>query len=198
MKLLRVIAMLLQKMTSSVMHTTTSPTVRTQHSSSKALHNNSITTTTLISYVVYAVLDIYGLWFITALYILFLLDSNGSLADVALQLQEMFEEAVAEYLKTISLNDQHQLAYYNLGYIYFNNLKRSQEGVKMLKKCLEIDPTDVDAQINMALAFNDLGMIDDVIKSYKYIIQHNDKSVMAHFNLGMCDWMLVQILYLIL
>jgi tetratricopeptide (TPR) repeat protein len=111
----------------------------------------------------------------------------GSLADVALQLQEMFEEAVAEYLKTISLNDQHQLAYYNLGYIYFNNLKRSQEGVKMLKKCLEIDPTDVDAQINMALAFNDLGMIDDVIKSYKYIIQHNDKSVMAHFNLGMCD-----------
>lgn len=92
---------------------------------------------------------------------------------------------MAEYLKTIALNDQHQLAYYNLGYIYFNNLKRSREGVKMLKKCLEIDPTDVDAQINMALAFNDLGMIDDVIKSYQYIIQHNDKSVMAHFNLGM-------------
>ena len=104
----------------------------------------------------------------------------------ALQLTELFDEAVAEYLKTISLNDQHQLAYYNLGYIYFNNLKRAQEGVKMLKKCLEIDPTDVDAQINMALAFNDLGMIDDVIRSYKYIIQHNDKSVMAHFNLGEC------------
>lgn len=57
----------------------------------------------------------------------------------------------------------------------------------MLKKCLEIDPTDVDAQINMALAFNDLGMIDDVIKSYNYIIEHNSKSVMAHFNLGKRD-----------
>jgi tetratricopeptide (TPR) repeat protein len=100
----------------------------------------------------------------------------------------MYEEAVAEYKQTISLNDQHQLAYYNLGYIYFNNLKCPQEGVQMLKKCLEIDPTDVDAQINMALAFNDLGMIDDVIKSYKYIIEHNSKSVMAHFNLGMIRW----------
>lgn len=97
----------------------------------------------------------------------------------------MFEEAVGEYKITISLNNRHQLAYYNLGYIYFNNLKQSQEGVKMLQKCLEIDPTDVDAQINMALAFNDLGMIDDVIKSYKYIIEHNEKSVMAHFNLGL-------------
>lgn len=102
----------------------------------------------------------------------------------ALQLSEMFEEAVSEYKQTIALNKQHQLAYYNLGYIYFNNLKQAQEGVKMLQKCLEIDPNDVDAQINMALAFNDLGRIDDVIKSYKYIIEHNDKSVMAHFNLG--------------
>lgn len=97
----------------------------------------------------------------------------------------MFEEAVEEYKQTIALNDRHQLAYYNLGYIYFNNLKQAKEGVQMLQKCLEIDPTDVDAQINMALAFNDMGMIDDVIKSYQYIIEHNQKSVMAHFNLGM-------------
>ena len=103
---------------------------------------------------------------------------------LALQLLERFQEAIEEYKKTIDINDQHQLAYYNLGYIYFNNLKQPREGVKMLKKCLEIDPTDVDAQINMALAFNDIGMIDDVIKSYKYIIAHNSKSVMAHFNLG--------------
>ena len=104
--------------------------------------------------------------------------------NVALQRCERFEEAVTEYEKTIALDDQHQLAYYNLGYIFFNNIKRPKDGVTMLKKSLEIDPDDVDAQINMALAFNDLGMIEDAIKSYQYIIARNNKSVMAHFNLG--------------
>eukprot|EP00602_Paraphysomonas_sp_CaronLab_P006514 CAMPEP_0185033160 /NCGR_PEP_ID=MMETSP1103-20130426/21884_1 /TAXON_ID=36769 /ORGANISM="Paraphysomonas bandaiensis, Strain Caron Lab Isolate" /LENGTH=239 /DNA_ID=CAMNT_0027569335 /DNA_START=226 /DNA_END=945 /DNA_ORIENTATION=- len=110
-------------------------------------------------------------------------DAQYNLAN-ALQLLGRIEEAEIEYKKTIDLNPSHQLAYYNLGYIYFNDLKDPWKGIEMLKKSLEIDPTDVDAQINMALALNDLGMIDDVINCYQYIIEHNKGCVMAHFNLG--------------
>jgi tetratricopeptide (TPR) repeat protein len=110
-------------------------------------------------------------------------DAQYNLAN-ALQLAGRVNEAEAEYRKTISLNPRHQLAYYNLGYIYFNDLKDPWKGIEMLKKSLEIDPTDIDAQINMALALNDLGLIDDVIKCYQYIIEHNGTCVMAHFNLG--------------
>lgn len=110
-------------------------------------------------------------------------DAQYNLAN-ALQLAGHFKEAEVEYLKTISLNPQHQLAYYNLGYIYFNDMQDPWRGIAMLKKSLEIDPTDIDAQINMALALNDLGLTEDVIKCYQYIIEHNSTCVMAHFNLG--------------
>jgi protein O-GlcNAc transferase len=110
-------------------------------------------------------------------------DAQYNLAN-ALQLAGRIVEAEQEYLRTIALNPHHQLAYYNLGYVYFNDLKDPWKGIEMLKKSLEIDPSDVDAQINMALALNDLGMLDDVIKCYEYIIEHNPSCVMAHFNLG--------------
>lgn len=110
-------------------------------------------------------------------------DAQYNLAN-ALQLSGRIREAEEEYKKTINLNPHHQLAYYNLGYLYFNDLKDPWKGIEMLKKSLEIDPNDVDAQINMALALNDLGMLDDVIKCYRYIIEHNSNCVMAHFNLG--------------
>jgi len=110
-------------------------------------------------------------------------DAQYNLAN-ALQLSGRVKEAEVEYKKTIALNPTHQLAYYNLGYIYFNDLKDPWKGIEMLKKSLEIDPSDVDAQINMALALNDLGMLDDVINCYQYIIEHNKGCVMAHFNLG--------------
>lgn len=110
-------------------------------------------------------------------------DAQYNLAN-ALQLSGRIKEAEEEYKKTIILNPNHQLAYYNLGYLYFNDLKDPWKGIEMLKKSLEIDPTDVDAQINMALALNDLGMLDDVIKCYRYIIEHNSNCVMAYFNLG--------------
>jgi protein O-GlcNAc transferase len=110
-------------------------------------------------------------------------DAQYNLAN-ALQLAGRIEEAEQEYLRTIALNPRHQLAYYNLGYVYFNDLKDPWKGIEMLKKSLEIDPSDVDAQINMALALNDLGMLDDVIRCYEYIIEHNAGCVMAHFNLG--------------
>lgn len=110
-------------------------------------------------------------------------DAQYNLAN-ALQLSGRIVEAEHEYLKTITLNPRHQLAYYNLGYLYFNDLKDPWKGIEMLKKSLEIDPNDVDAQINMALALNDLGMLDDVIKCYQYIIEHNSNCVMAYFNLG--------------
>lgn len=110
-------------------------------------------------------------------------DAQYNLAN-ALQLSGQFEDAEQEYLKTIALDPHHQLAYYNLGYLYFNDLKDPWKGIAMLKKSLEIDPRDVDAQINMALALNDLGMLEDVIKCYQYIIEHNSDCVMAYFNLG--------------
>jgi tetratricopeptide (TPR) repeat protein len=110
-------------------------------------------------------------------------DAQYNLAN-ALQLSGRITDAEIEYIKTIALNPRHQLAYYNLGYIYFNDLKDPWKGIEMLKKSLEIDPTDVDAQINMALALNDLGMINDVINCYRYIIERNKSCVMAYFNLG--------------
>lgn len=76
-----------------------------------------------------------------------------------LQFQELFEKAVTEYLKTIALDDQHQMAHYNLGCIYVNELQRPREGIKMFEKCLDLDPTDMNAQIYMTLAFSDLGMV---------------------------------------
>ena len=70
-----------------------------------------------------------------------------------------------------------------LASIYFNDMRDPWKGIEMLKKSLEIDPNDIDAQINMALALNELGMIEDV-KCYQYIVEHNSSCVIAYFNLG--------------
>lgn len=110
-------------------------------------------------------------------------DAQYNLAN-ALQLAGRVNEAECEYRKTISLNPRHELAYYNLGFIYSSDLQDPWKGIEMLKKSLEIDPTDIDAHISMALALNDLGLTDDVIKCYQNIIEENKECVMAHFNLG--------------
>ena len=110
-------------------------------------------------------------------------DAQYNLAN-ALHLSGRIKEAEIEYTKMIAINPQHQLAYYNLGYIYFHEMRDPWKGIEMLKKSLEIDPNDIDAQINLALALNDMGMIEDVIKCYQYIVEHNNTCVMAFFNLG--------------
>jgi tetratricopeptide (TPR) repeat protein len=110
-------------------------------------------------------------------------DAQYNLAN-ALQLVNKTDEAIDEYKKALNLNPKNNFAYYNLGYIYFNNKKDPLQGIEYFKKCLEIEPNDIDTQVNMALAYNDLGQLDDVINCYKAIISKDNTSAIAHFNLG--------------
>lgn len=110
-------------------------------------------------------------------------DIHYNLAN-ALQLLGRTAEAEEEYFITLHQNPKHHLAYYNLGYTYLNDLKDPAKSITMFKKALEIAPEDIDAQLNLAIALNELGRLDDVIYCYEYIIEHHSDCVLAHFNLA--------------
>jgi tetratricopeptide (TPR) repeat protein len=59
----------------------------------------------------------------------------------------MYEEAVKEYEKTLSLRPDDLYAHYNLGIIYSQYLIDEEKAVSHFKKYLKKAPTDKDADM---------------------------------------------------
>jgi len=62
--------------------------------------------------------------------------------------------------------------------------QRYDDAITIYKKAVEKDPQSVDAHYNLALTYDQKGMIDESIESYKHVINLKPDHGQAHNNLG--------------
>lgn len=99
----------------------------------------------------------------------------------------LLSEALSYYQKVIRLQPSHQQAWYNAGYTYTdlgNDKVHREKAVRCFRKACELDPSDIDAQINLGLALKAAGLVSDAVQAYQQAIALDPKSICAHFNLG--------------
>ena len=68
--------------------------------------------------------------------------------------------------------------------MYLNDLKKPKQAVVMFEKCLDIDPSDADAKISLALAFMEIDRIPVAITAFQELLVDSPEDMVVRFNLG--------------
>lgn len=68
--------------------------------------------------------------------------------------------------------------------MYLNDLKKPNQAVAMFEKCLDIDPSDADAKISLALAYMEIDKIPEAITAFQELLENSPEDVVVRFNLG--------------
>jgi len=91
--------------------------------------------------------------------------------------------AIAHLQRIIALDPSQYAAYYNMGYIYYEqNLPES--ALVYFLKASELCPSDADIWVYLALVYRDLGRLENSINANLEALKIDPSSVMAYYNLG--------------
>jgi tetratricopeptide (TPR) repeat protein/predicted Ser/Thr protein kinase len=81
-----------------------------------------------------------------------------------------YDQAIKELQKIIERYPDEKFAFFMIGEIYYQNLRRYEEAARYFSKAIEIDPLFAPAYNSLAYAYNDLGDFDKSIWAInKYI-----------------------------
>lgn len=90
---------------------------------------------------------------------------------VELSLKGEYEDAVAEYKKTIEYNPQSAEAYNNMGFAYFD-MGEVDKAIEAQNKALEINPNLPNGYFGLALAYDAKGDEEAALENWKNFIQY--------------------------
>ena len=97
--------------------------------------------------------------------------------------QNKFQEALANYNKSIKINPHYVQAYNNLGVCMYK-LGKITEAIQIYEKAMRIQPNHADVHNNLGVAFKELGENEKSIKYYQKAIEIQPNHADAHNNLG--------------
>lgn len=83
---------------------------------------------------------------------------------------QMYKEAIDEYLKAIKLNPKFPESYYNMGSVKYNNLKDYQGAIPDFNKAIELNPNHITAYTNR-------GLTKQALKDYQGAMADFDKAI---------------------
>jgi len=95
-----------------------------------------------------------------------------------------FDNAVKNYKKAITLNNNYAEAHFNLGNTY-QDLGQFNDSILSYQKAITLNPDYHEAHNNLGGSFLDLYREDDAIQCYKNALKINPDYVEAHFTLGL-------------
>ena len=94
-----------------------------------------------------------------------------------------FEEAVRAYQKSIDQNPLAPVAHYNLG-IAYKNLRQLDKAAKVLKKAVELAPTNLDIRLTLGNIYNRKERWAEAIGQLNIVVHRQRNDAEAHGNLG--------------
>ena len=89
------------------------------------------------------------------------------------QEHEMYNEAMATYIKAVKIHPDFKEAHHNLGYIHLFYLKLYRESQKYFTDAIEADPRYIQAYYNRGYSFEMLGDINNAAKDYRKALSIN-------------------------
>ena len=95
-----------------------------------------------------------------------------------------FDEAMAEYQKSLDVNPNDWLTHSNFG-LALAKIGRRDEAMRHYQKTLEIKPDFAEARYNFGLALAESGEIDEAMAQYEQALQIDPDFVEARNNLGL-------------
>ena len=102
---------------------------------------------------------------------------------VAYNNMKHWDEAIAAFEKSLSLDPQNVHAYYNLGNVYYKKGSH-EEAIDKYAKALTLDPEFADAHHNLGLVYDTLGTVDKAAQEYQRVLSIDPSHLNAHINLG--------------
>ena len=89
-----------------------------------------------------------------------------------------FEKAVIAYKKLIDVNDEDDVAYYNLGRAY-NKLNEDEDAAKALKQAVKLKPDDTDYQTELGAILIKLAQYQEAIAPLKKALELDPENIRA-------------------
>jgi tetratricopeptide (TPR) repeat protein len=97
--------------------------------------------------------------------------------------QEMYSEAMAEYIKAIEIKPDWALPHNNLGRVY-EETNKPDLAIREYSEAIRLDPKLAEAHYNLASVYYDRRSFSQAIDSYKKALQIDPNMADAHYNLG--------------
>ena len=97
--------------------------------------------------------------------------------------QGLLKEAVEAYKKSIEINPQATVAYFNLG-LALKKLNRLEEATTAFKKTVELEPGNLNARYSLGNTYNHLNRWEDAIAQLNVVVHRRQDDAAAHGNLG--------------
>ena len=97
--------------------------------------------------------------------------------------QGKFEEALANYQKSLACNPTDEDCLYNLGLAFFR-LKRYEEAIACYEAALRAWPDHVRIHHNLAMALGEAGALDQAAEHYRFVLSREPGHAAAHNGLG--------------
>jgi len=97
--------------------------------------------------------------------------------------QQRFDEAERQYREAYRLDPDWALPYRALGKLRFDR-GATEEAIGLCRKALDVDPTDAEARVELAVALEKLGKIAEALSDYRAALQIRPDCPRANFNLG--------------
>ena len=98
------------------------------------------------------------------------------------ELNNLLEQAVREWEKTVSLNDDFWEAHYYLG-MHYNNTGRFEEAEREFKKTVAVNPKYIDVYLVLGGLYLAKNRLDLAVECYQKALHIEPESEVYHFNL---------------
>ncbi len=104
---------------------------------------------------------------------------------------ENYPKAIADYKKTVKLNNKYADAYYNLGLVYIEK-EMYNKSKSMLNKALKLEPKDSYILANRGYANYKLRLYNEAIKDFQNVLEQNPSINVAYKWIGLSYFKLEQ------
>lgn len=112
------------------------------------------------------------------------MDTDALLVEASsLHLHGDFAAAEAIYAQLLEAQPNHTEALYLLGTLELQ-LSKPRQALARLKRLAALDPSHIQGQLNLALAFRDLGQVQEAARCYWTVIATTPTQAQAYFGLG--------------
>jgi tetratricopeptide (TPR) repeat protein len=98
------------------------------------------------------------------------------------------DEMIKHYTRCLVIKDDHAV-YHNLGRVYAHQKGNSKKAAEIFGKCISVYPESSDTMIELALALEDLGQLDEARSMLYEAIEIDEYSHLAYNNLAYLLWM---------
>ncbi|MFA5857767.1 MAG: tetratricopeptide repeat protein [Elusimicrobiota bacterium] len=96
--------------------------------------------------------------------------------------QKMFTQAIDAYEKSLKIQPSHGV-FNNMGNVYFLALNNKDMAIKCYQESLKLSPHQVDARLNLGVAFYYKGMLKEAADQFKKVLEidpNNEKAIIYY------------------